>query len=151
MSLDLLLPNALYEVAFTLTIHLPMHVSKTMSICLSVAALVFAMFTTLVAPVQAQAEDSPSLPVTTEFVDAATGQQVLDSREDRLPAFYGNAGDAPSALVPAGTAWKARWQTMLKVPAKDDYHFELRGSGSASMQVSGEDIEVTLDEQNKID
>ena len=124
-----------------------MHVSQTISIRLPVAALVFAMFTTLVAPVQAQAEGTPSLPVTTEFLDAATGQQVLDSREDRLPAFYGNAGDAPSALVPAGTAWQARWQTMLKVPAKDDYHFELRGSGSANLQVSGQDLLVTM---NKI-
>ena len=79
------------------------------------------------------------LPVTTEFLDAASGQ-VLDSRRDRLPAYYGKAGAAPSALTPAGTAWKARWYTQLVVPAKDDYHFELRGAGAGSLQIDGKEL-----------
>ena len=82
-------------------------------------------------------------PVTTEFINATSGK-VIDQRGDRLPAFYGKAGAPPSALVPAGIAWKARWQTMLKVPAKDEYQFELRGSGSAGLSVSSQDLLTTM-------
>ncbi|MGB1874613.1 MAG: PA14 domain-containing protein [Akkermansiaceae bacterium] len=86
----------------------------------------------------ARAKEFAKLPVLTEFFDAATGKHVLDSRQDRLPAYYGKAGQTPSALTPAGVPWKAQWKTVLKVPAKDEYVFELRGSGSASIQVSAQ-------------
>ncbi len=89
------------------------------------------------------AQDQATLPVTTDFLDASSGQ-VLDSRADRLPAFYGKGDAAPSALTPPGTAWKARWQTQLVVPAKDDYHFELRGAGMGSLQIDSVDLLAQL-------
>ena len=85
------------------------------------------------------------VPVITEFINRANGE-VLDQRADRLPAYYGKAEAAPSALTPAGTAWKARWQTQLVVQAKDDYHFELRGTGSGSLQIDGKDLLGQLNE-----
>ncbi len=85
------------------------------------------------------------VPVITEFINRANGE-VLDQRADRLPAYYGKAEAAPSALTPAGTAWKARWQTQLIVPAKDDYHFELRGAGAGALQIDDEDVVGQLNE-----
>ena len=92
-----------------------------------------------------QAKEHAALPVTTEFLDAASGE-ILDSRADRLPAYYGKADAAPSALTPTGTAWKARWQTQLVVQAKDDYHFELRGAGAGALQIDDKDVVGQLNE-----
>ena len=85
------------------------------------------------------------VPVITEFINSANGE-VLDQRADRLPAYYGKADAAPSALTPTGTAWKARWQTQLVVQAKDDYHFELRGAGAGALQIDDKDVVGQLNE-----
>ena len=64
---------------------------------------------------------------------------LVDTRVDRLPAIYVPEGESPSPFLPAGP-FKASWTTRLKIAARQDFTFELRGAGERTLTIDGQEV-----------